>query len=304
MKWHWIVLLLIIALPYFHLNGSHLVDLTVGSPPAGVALEYHHIRLLLEPLAGVAEYFFSLKDPRGQVKAWFFWTAVIPGLIVLWRSRRLPRVLGAILISWLALITLFALLVVLPLPTLYLKAPADWLRVDFHSHTWHSWDGIASPKQNLLYHKRLGYDCFFITEHEVTESYSDFSEEVRLHSAFPGVETVSADGVRFLILADRKFSMSDFDQKNAKEIINKAHEKGFLVVHAHAFTGQDWNYLANLGVDGFEIYDSADRGITHEKRGSSYAFVKNETCLWSAPRTTMDGLPCRMSGPLSKYRRM
>ncbi len=274
MKWRWIVLLLVIALPYLHLNGAHLVDLTAGSPPAGVALEYHYIRLLLEPLAGVAEYFFSHEDPWRMVKAWVFWIAVIPGLVALWRSRRLTRVLGAILISWLALITFLALLIVLPLPTLYLKAPADWLRVDFHSHTWHSWDGIASPEQNLLYHKRLGYDCFFITEHDITESYPEFSKEERLHIAFPGVEMVSADGVRFLILADQKFSMSEFNNKKAKEIINKAHEKGFLVIHTHSFTGQDWNYLANLGVDGFEIYDSADRGITHDERMKLIRFCK------------------------------
>jgi hypothetical protein len=279
MKWRWVLLLFVIALPYLHFNGAHLVDLSFGSPPTGVALEYHYSRLLFEPLAGIAEYFFSHEDPKGLLKAWFLWTAVIPGLLALWWSRRLQRVLGAILISWLGFITLLALLIVLPLPTLYLKAPADWLRVDYHSHTWHSWDGIASPEQNLLFHKRLGYDCFFITEHEVTESYSEFSEEVRLHSAFPGVETVSADGIRFLILADRKFSMSEFNQRKANEIINKAHENGFLVIHTHSFTGQDWNYLANLGVDGFEIYDSADRGITHDEQVKLIRFCKERNLL-------------------------
>jgi predicted metal-dependent phosphoesterase TrpH len=278
MKWLWILLILVITLPFFHVQGPQLVDLTAVSPPPGVSLEPDQLRPLAEPFIGLAQYFYSLNNLKPRLEVWFFWAAAIPALVTLLRKRRIKSAVSAILLSWLALLTLLVLFMLLPLPAEHLKAPNDWLRIDFHSHTWHSWDGIASPEKSMKDHMRQGYDRFFVTDHWNTDALSDFSRADQLNVVFPG-EEIAGNGNRFLILADRKFTASGFKGKDAKEVIQIAHKQGFLVIAPHYPDHDTWAQLADLGIDGFEVYDSADRAFGLDTPTALIKFCKEKNLL-------------------------
>jgi hypothetical protein len=286
MRVFWILFLLVITLPFLNLKGLHIEDLTTGTPPKGVSLEYQTSRLILEPIIGPAEQLGSLKDFRVNTRTtiipWFFWLGTIAILTSIGKRKQLKNMLYMILLMWLGFITFIALIIILPLPMVHIKAPAEWLRVDFHSHTWESWDGCVSPYTNLLFHKQSGYDCFFVTEHDNTDSYSEFSPLDQLHTVFPGAEISSKDNIRFLILADRKFSIEEFDHKPLRDAVVAAHKKGYLVIMPHYPERGSWEYLASLGVDGFDIYDSGDHGVNSTEQAELIKFCKGRNLLMTS----------------------
>ncbi len=95
-----------------------------------------------------------------------------------------------------------AVIVLIPRPMAALRtANPDLLIVDFHSHTNHSWDARRSfsPRKNLEWHRRAGFNATFITDHNAVsgaeEALKDFEagrvegilplrgEEVSLHKS-------------------------------------------------------------------------------------------------------------------------
>ncbi len=46
-----------------------------------------------------------------------------------------------------------------------IKKNIDLMLFDDQSHTYYSWDGFYSPGYSIKWHKRNGYDAFFITDH-------------------------------------------------------------------------------------------------------------------------------------------
>jgi hypothetical protein len=286
MRVFWILFLLVITLPFLNLKGLHIEDLTAGTPPKGVYLEYQPSRLILEPIAGPAEQLCSLKDfrdnPRTTISSWFFWLGTVAILMTIWKRKQLKSMLFMVLLVWLGFITYIAFIIILPLPMVHIKAPADWLRVDFHSHTWESWDGCVSPYTNLRFHKKSGYDCFFVTEHDNTDSYPEFSPLDQLHTVFPGAEISSKDNIRYLLLADGNFSIEEFDHKSLKDAVVAAHKKGYLIIMPHFPERGSWEYLASLGIDGFEINDAADHGITSTEQAELIKFCKGRNLLMTS----------------------
>ena len=286
MRVFWLLFLLVITLPFLNLKGLHIEDITTGTPPKGVSLEYQPSRLILEPISGPAEQLCSLKDNKSNhwttIISWFFWLGTIAIFTAIGKRKKLKNMLYMVLIMWLGFITFIALIIILPLPMVRMKAPADWLRVDFHSHTWESWDGSASPYTNLRFHKQSGYDCFFVTEHNNTDSYPEFSPLDQLHTVFPGAEISSTDNIRYLLLSDRKFSIEEFENKTLRDAVVAAHKKGYLVIMPHYPERGNWEYLASLDVDGFEIYDSGDHGITSAEQAELIRFCKGRNLLMTS----------------------
>jgi hypothetical protein len=287
MRVFWILFLLVITLPFLNLKGLHIEDLTTGTPPKGVSLEYQPSRLILEPIIGPAEQLGSLHyNNKGNLwttlTPWFFWLGTVAIFTAIGKRKQLKNMLYMVLLMWLGFITFIAFIIILPLPVVHIKAPAEWLRVDFHSHTWASWDGCVSPYTNLLFHKQSGYDCFFVTEHNNTDSYHEFSPLDQLHTVFPGAEILSTDEIRYLVLSDRKFSSEEFDNKNFRDAVVAAHKKGYLVIMPHYPQRGRWEYLASLDVDGFEIYDSGNHRISSAEQAELIRFCKKRNLLMTS----------------------
>lgn len=249
-------------------EGPRLRDLTAAHPPAGVRVVQSPGRLLLEPLAGLAELFFSFTDHRAQGKAWLIWTGLAAAAWGIVRRRSLPRLLLGVLAAWVGFLSLLVLLLALPLPSVSLEAPPGWLRVDFHSHTDISHDGVAGPAASLRYHRRLGFDRFFATEHSTASGYDRFGEAARRGLVLPGIQVRTDEGLSLLVLADRPFPAHWFTHSSAQEVIARAHRERFLVIVPHWWRGRrvDWESLAAWGVDGFEIFDTAYRRFSDEER--------------------------------------
>jgi hypothetical protein len=104
---------------------------------------------------------------------------------------------------------------------------------------------------------------------------------VKLRSVYPGLEIRDIEGVGFLILADREFTASEFANKSGSEIVAMAHAQGFLVISPHWWKEKrcEWEYLARLGIDGFEIFSSAYKNFDKKMQAKLIAFCKQRRLL-------------------------
>ena len=284
-----VLLVLVLILPVLPLTGLVIVDLTAEAPPKGVELKIPFQRILFEPLAGAAQFFFSLKHSIKHIVALFGLTSVMAAGIGFICRRQLLNALKVMLLAWLGFITLLVSLTGLPLPTIQLSAPSHWVRMDCHSHTWYSHDGLVSPRSNMNYHKRLGFDCFYITEHDLTVDYPELSPKEKQHIAFPGIEIRCQDGFGLIILGDHPFPGSEYYGKNAKDVIDMAHREGFLVICPHSLKQtrleesslkqSRWKQYNLLDVDGYEIFDTADKGYSVTDRMELISHCENDNLL-------------------------
>jgi predicted metal-dependent phosphoesterase TrpH len=162
-------------------------------------------------------------------------------------------------IIWFALL---ALIVFIPLPnnTIVNHNPAGIL-VNTHAHTIYSHDGLISQGGLWRWHKRNGFDAFFITDHNNHDKTLEFVQKQREGVLPPDPlvmcgEEFSGSNHLSLLGLQRKFSTRGYADSTA---VDSVRSNGGAVIVNHWFDDEKMSlaYYRELGVDGFEIENTA-----------------------------------------------
>jgi len=271
----------VVLMALFPSPQRRLVDLISGGPAPGFAVAWPAARYVLEPFAGAAEYFLSFTRYMVQLSSWMFWLLLLAFAAGFYKKERRTAMFLRALRFELIFLSAVVLCLILPFSAPRLNAPENFRLVDFHSHTFYSHDGLVSPEQSLLYHRNLGFDSFFVTEHGHTASFAWFPATEQLNTVFPGMQVSTTERVSLLILAGRPFDGAPYLHKSVKDVIELAHRDGFVAVCPHWWKWRyfSWEQLYEYGIDGFEVYNAGYRKFSPEERQSLIAFCKEKKLL-------------------------
>ena len=170
-----------------------------------------------------------------------------------------------ILATWLGLLWL---IIYVPLPSnTIVNQQEHSILINTHSHTEYSHDGIISTKGLQKWHKKNGFDAFFLTDHnhhlktmEAVKAQDDglFPKEPLM---LIGEEYSGSNHMTLLGLKRNFITRGLSDQ----QVIDSTHEDQGVVLVAHWFDGerQSIPYYLDMGVDGFEIANQG-YGLAYE----------------------------------------
>ncbi len=160
------------------------------------------------------------------------------------------------------LFTFFLLIIFIPLPNnTIINNSSSSVLVTTHTHSQYSHDGLISQKGLWKWHKRNGFDAFFITDHNNHDKTLDFVNTQRKNE-FP-MEPLVMCGEEFsgsnhlsLLGLKRKFSTRGYSDAI---VIDSTRANQGVVIANHWFDGEknSMEFYKNLGVDGFEIENTA-----------------------------------------------
>ncbi|HWS01609.1 MAG TPA: PHP domain-containing protein [Prolixibacteraceae bacterium] len=160
------------------------------------------------------------------------------------------------------LFALFVIMIFIPLPnnTIVNNARSTIL-VSTHSHTEYSHDGLITQEGSWKWHKRNGFDAYYITEHNNHSKTLEFVQAQRDHQ-FPGEplvlcgEEFSGSNHLSLLGLKRDFKTKGFSDSLA---VQYARADSGVVIANHWFDGErhSLEFYKNLGVDGYEIENTA-----------------------------------------------
>lgn len=246
--------------------------LTLQSEP-GFDVRVSGWRILFEPFTGLLLYFNRAFYPVDEFRQ------LLLGMVILWGVYTLIRAFGrsgwkpVIQFAGRQLVNLsilagvwFALLVVMifiPLPNdKIVNKTSDWVLVTTHAHTEFSHDGMISQEGLLKWHQRNGFDAFFITDHSNHKQTLEFVNR-RWNQEQPGEPVVFCgeefSGSNHLSLLGLK---TDFKTKGLTDsvVVAQARSQGAAILVNHWFDGErkSLEYYRDLGVDGFEIENTAE----------------------------------------------
>ncbi len=161
----------LLAAQFFPL--APLRDAASGAPLAGWTFDPSLAHLLTTPISATADWVTCLS--RRQLTLFLVW--FVGAWFLLRPLRRAPwrgglREAGGFAVHVAGVLAFAAWTVLVPRPIARLAKPAsasDVLVLDLHSHTSFSWDAPKSftPERNIAWHRAVGYDAGFVTDHNV-----------------------------------------------------------------------------------------------------------------------------------------
>lgn len=225
-------------------------------------------RMVFEPFVGPLLYFNRGMYPLQEIPIAILWILALYALFFLiivfklptWalRKKRLGHFLGNFFLLAGIGFSFFALLLFIPLPNnTIVNNSRDQVLVSTHAHTEYSHDGLTSQKNMWKWHKRNGFDAFFITDHANFNKTLEFSQEQR-KGGFPmdplvlvGQEHSGSNHMSLLGLQGEFVTKG----KSDAEIVDLVHRYGGAVIINHWFDGkgEEKEFYRELGADGFEI---------------------------------------------------
>lgn len=266
-----LIVAIILVSAVFHYS-VHIVNALTLENAAEFSIRISVWRIVFEPFLGILLFFnrsfFALTELRiflNWVLGIFIIYTFIKTLLIKEKPSKkkfmvqqllnLPLVIGL----W---FVVFVIIIFIPLPNNTIVNNAEnTILVNTHSHTEYSHDGLISQEGLWKWHKRNGFDAFFITDHNNHDFTYDFVQAQRNHK-FPdeplvmcGEEFSGSNHLSMLGLK-AKFSTQRFADST---VINLTHAGRGAVLVNHWFDGehQSLEYYKNLGVDGFEIENTA-----------------------------------------------
>lgn len=273
----------------------HIADaLTLGTLP-----EYEiHIsvwRILFEPVLGVLLFFNRAFYAISEFQLILVWILIIFIVHSIFKSIsikdkpakkkfiisqliNLPLVIGL----W---FTVFVIIIFIPLPNnTIINNSTNSVLVTTHSHTEYSHDGLISQENQWKWHKRNGFDAFFITEHNNHDKTLDFVNAQR-NNEFP-MEPLVLCGEEFsgtnhlsLLGLKRRFNTSGYSDSTAIDSV-RASNGAVIVNHWFDDENMSLEYYKDLGVDGFEIENSAtDRTYDRKIYQNIKEFCQNNNLI-------------------------
>ncbi|MBL7013141.1 MAG: hypothetical protein ISR83_01855 [Candidatus Marinimicrobia bacterium] len=224
------------------------------------------LRILLEPILGPILFYLRSYDPIPEFFVVYAWIAIAMLVLLLkgvfYKKISLIGALGrwailSILLSGLWLM-IFIYMISGPLPSNTI-INHDNGRILFNTHTHSHWshDGLISPKQQMDWHERNGYDAFFLTEHNHNENTLRFTHDQKkgLHPKIPHIMTgIEFSGTNHMLLLGLKSPLITFGLDD-QLVIDSTHQDGGIVAVAHWFSDENNSiqHYIDKGVDGFEI---------------------------------------------------
>ncbi len=278
-----VILSIIVLSTAFHFQ-VHFEDALVQSPAQDYSVGISIWRIVFEPILGPLLYlnrsiYPLLEVPLALVWGLLFYIALSLAEIYERKLARKSVALRKVANLPLAIGICFTVFVVilfvhLPNNTIVNNSEGSVL-VTTHAHTEFSHDGLISQKNMWEWHKKNGFDAFFITDHANHKKSLQFSQSQK-YGKFPA---------KPLVLVGQEFSGTNhmsllgltgkFETKGMadKAVIDSVHRHGGAVIINHWFDGKgkEKEVYAGLGVDGFEIENSGkelyyDRNIFGQLR--------------------------------------
>jgi predicted metal-dependent phosphoesterase TrpH len=150
-------------------------------------------------------------------------------------------------------------------------------KIDLHTHSFFSGDGVSSPEENIAAAKAKGLDGFAITDHNTNDGVTYLLEKGLMREdgmpvdnflIIPGVEVTTAEGHLLSIGA----SLPYLKGRPALDVCNLIHERGGLAIPPHPYdlfrAGIRFTTLEKLPIDALEVFNAA----TTLRRYNRYAF--------------------------------
>lgn len=260
-----------------------IVDALSSEPVPGFEINISVWRIIFEPVIGVLLFYLRADQPVLEFLVLLIWIASLLLIILLSqillnkKNRGLKVVLRGFL-SWLQKVPLlFCIWLGLLFLIIFMTLPGNTIvnkleniiLVNTHSHTEYSHDGIISRLDLQKWHKRNGFDAFFITDHnhhKKTLEAVKAQEEGKLPPApliLCGEEFSGSNHLTLLGLKRNFITRKHSDQ----EVIDSTHADNGIVIVAHWFDGEHktLQYFIDCGVDGFEIANQ-NTGLSYDRK--------------------------------------
>ena len=273
---------MVILSTLFH-KPIEIIDGLTSEPVFGFGIHVSIWRILFEPFTGPLLFYLRADQPLVEFAILFLWIIVLFLIFTLLRlflpSKKVqenPNTRGLLLwlkslplivATWLGLLWL---IIYIPLPAnTIVNQQEHTILINTHSHTEYSHDGIISTKGLQRWHKRNGYDAFFITDHNHHQQTMEavMAQELGELPAEPllmvGEEYSGSNHMTLLGLKRNFITRGLSDQ----QVIDSTHDDNGVVIVAHWFDGERESipFFLNMGVDGFEITNQAT-GLSYERR--------------------------------------
>ena len=257
----------------------HIMDMLTLKALPEYSIHISIGRILLEPIIGLLLFFNRSYFAIAELQYLLGWILAIfiayPIFHFFKREKQAKKgfILNQIVYAPIILglwITFFAIMLFIPLPnnTIVNNAQHSVL-VTTHSHSKYSHDGLIGQRGLWKWHKRNGFDAFFITDHNNHNKTLDLVAAQR-NGAFP-IEPLIMCGEEFsgsnhlsLLGLKRKFNTKNYPDSTTVDSVHA--NKGVVIVN-HWFDAEHktLDYYKNLGVAGFEI-ENAGKDLTYNRK--------------------------------------
>ncbi|WP_339840049.1 PHP domain-containing protein [uncultured Maribacter sp.] len=259
------ILLIIVLATFFHFE-IHFENALTNIPDANFGVRISIWRYIFEPVLGILLFFNRSIYPLKELPFALIWIIILYllfGVIQAYKKRdgsknvlikklsNIPLLLGICF-------SIFVLILFIPLPNnTIVNHSKNSILVTTHAHTEYSHDGLISQEAMWRWHKRNGFDAFFISDHANHKKTLQFSQAQR-NGEFEiaplimvGQEHSGTNHMSLLGLNGK------FDTKGMsdKAVIDSVHQYGGAVIINHWFDGKgkEKEFYHDLGVDGFEV---------------------------------------------------
>jgi len=254
-------------------------------------LQISLVRIIFEPILGLLLYFNRSFYALDEIIQLLYWVFAFFALNLLFKKLRLKEknqfksyfkkqlILLPVLIGcWFSFLVI---LIFIPHQNdQIINKSKNWVLIGTHSHTEYSHDGMISQENLWKWHKKNGFDAFFITEHNNHNQTLAFvnkqKNKKRLEKpvVFCGEEFSGSNHLSLLGLK------SNFTTKGFSDsaVISKARADGAAILVNHWFDGErnSLEFYRDLGVDGYEIENTAtDKRYSRDIYRRIKAFCEN-----------------------------
>lgn len=223
-------------------------------------------RIVFEPVLGLFLYFNRSLYTLEELPLALLWVLVLYTMLSAFkvikartgRKKMILRATANLLLLIGICFTVFTMILFMPLPNnTIVNNSKDAVLVTTHAHTEFSHDGLISQEAMWKWHKRNGFDAFFITDHANHKKSLQFAQNQRKGN-FPMTPLVmvgqeySASNHMSLLGLKENFETKGMSDKT---VIDLVHKQGGAVIINHWFDGKGEakELYKNLGADGFEI---------------------------------------------------
>jgi len=266
----------------FH-HPIQIIDALTSEPVPGFGINISIWRVIFEPLMGPLLFYLRADQPLLEFIVLLLWiislSLIVPmARILLKKEERGGNGFIYGLLLWLKRIPLiFSIWLGVLWLMIFMWFPANTIvnnqensiLINTHSHSEYSHDGIISQEALQSWHRKNGFDAFFITDHNHHEKTLEAvkAQETGTLPGEPliiGGEEYSGSNHMTLLGLNHNFSTRDLSDQ---QVIDSTHKDNGIVIVAHWFDGERKSipYFIDMGVDGFEIANQG-AGLTYDRR--------------------------------------
>jgi len=154
------------------------------------------------------------------------------------------------------------------------------LKIDLHTHSCFSGDGVSSPEELIAAARQKGLDGFALTDHNTCEGIDYLLSEGLMRAdgqpvdgilVIPGIEVTTRDGHLLCIGT----TLPPMKGRPAAEVCKAIHERGGLAIPPHPYdlfrAGIRQSTMERLEIDAVEVFNAATTLRRYNRRAFEYA---------------------------------